>query len=308
MRVRTVILFNPHAGTSDALTGADIFAPLRARGHDVVLVPGRVPGDLGARAARAVRAGADVVVAAGGDGTLNHVVNGIGRVRGGFARVTLGVLPLGTGNDFARTIGVPIDSAAAIECLAEGRVRALDLARLHDRMFINASGGGFTAETSSHVSGSLKAWAGKLAYLVGGAQALIGHEAVHTEIDLDGRKLALPLQLFAVCNGRTLGGGHSLAPEAEPDDGWLDVCLVHGRSTIDLVALLPKLSSGAHVDDGQVVYARARRVVMRFASPTKVNVDGEVLVASRCVYTVLPRAVRVVCRGGVPSLVQPWVD
>ncbi len=292
--MRIFILFNPQAGNADTLADADVLAPLRDNGHDVVLVPGHAPGDLGAHAARAVRAGADMVVAAGGDGTLNEVVNGIGRIRGGFARVRLGLLPLGTGNDFAGTVAIPTDIAGAVQVLVDGRVRVLDLARLGDRLFINASGGGFTAETSSYVSGPLKAWAGKLAYLVGGAQALIQHEPVHTEIDMDGRRLSLPLQLFAVCNGRTLGGGHTLAPAAEPDDGWLDVCLVHGTSNFDLVTLLPRLSSGDHLDDGQVVYARARRVSMRFAVPTKVNVDGEVLEASRCVYTVLPRAVRMV--------------
>lgn len=293
--VRTVILFNPKAGGADALTDTDVFEPLRAQGHVVALVPGRWPGDLTERAARAVRDGVDLVVAAGGDGTLNEVLNGVARVRGGLSRVALGLLPLGTGNDFARTLDLPSELPAAIGRLAEGRVRRLDAAHLNRRLFINASGGGFTAETSARVSGRLKALVGRVAYLVGGAQALLEHAPVLTEIRLDDVHQTLPLQLFAVCNGRTLGGGHTLAPEAEPDDGWLDVCLVHGTSTLDLVTLLPKLSSGAHVDDAQVLYTRARRVSLRFAVPTTVNADGEVIVTSRCVYEVLPGAVRFVC-------------
>jgi len=95
--VRIVILFNPKAGSADALREADVFAPLHAQGHHVSVVPSRGPGDLGMRAARAVRGGVDLVVAAGGDGTLNEVLNGIARVRGGLARVALGLLPLSTG-------------------------------------------------------------------------------------------------------------------------------------------------------------------------------------------------------------------
>jgi diacylglycerol kinase (ATP) len=293
--VDTTILFNPKAGTADALADDDVWSSLRSRGHRVRLVASRGPGDLSAQAARAVRDGAALVVAAGGDGTLNAVVNGVARVRGGLSRVSLGLLPLGTGNDFARTLDLPTELPAAVDRLAEGRVRRLDAARLDDRLFVNASGGGFTAETSARVTGRLKAWVGRLAYLVGGAQALRAHTPVLTEVQVDGARQLLPLQLFAVCNGRTLGGGHTLAPEAETDDGLLDVCLVHGTSKVDLVTLLPVLSSGRHLDDAKVMYVRARRVSLRFAVPTLVNVDGEVDVYPRCRYEVLPGAVRFVC-------------
>lgn len=290
-----VILFNPKAGTADALASGDVLPRLRRGGHRVRLVASRGPGDLAVQAARAVREGAGLVVAAGGDGTLNAVLNGVAHVRGGLARVSLGLLPLGTGNDFARTLDLPTELPAAVDRLAAGRVRRLDAARLNDRLFLNASGGGFTAETSARVSGRLKAWVGRLAYLVGGAQALRAHTPVLTDVRLDGARHLLPLQLFAVCNGRTLGGGHVLAPEAEPDDGWLDVCLVHGTSKVDLVTLLPVLSSGRHLDDAKVIYMRARRVSLRFASRTLVNVDGEVDAYSVCRYEVLPGAVRFVC-------------
>jgi diacylglycerol kinase (ATP) len=293
--VRIVILANPAAGSADALADADVCGVLRDAGHDVQLQRVTRPSYLQRAAARAVRAGAEVVVAAGGDGTLNAVLNGVAQVRGGLTRVTLGLLPLGTGNDFARTLGVPIALEDAVACLAAGRTRRLDAARLDDRLFINASGGGFTAATSAHVSSRLKAWVGRAAYLVGGAQALVEHRPVLTEVTLDRERLLLPLHLFAVCNGRTLGGGHTLAPRAEPDDGWLDVCLVHGTSTMDLVALLPKLSSGGHVHEGHVRYARARRVTMRFARVTPVNTDGEALHAARCLYDVLPGVVSFIC-------------
>lgn len=293
--MHTVILANPSAGSADALAAADVWRPLEAAGHTTRLVTSTTPARLRRAAARAVRTGADVVVAAGGDGTLNAVLNGVASVRGGLGRVRLGLLPAGTGNDFAGTLDLPVDLAAAVERLAAGRVRTLDAVRLDGELFINASGGGFTAATSTHVTGRLKAWMGRVAYLVGGAQALLAHTPVLTEIVLDGERQVLPLHLFAVCNGRTLGGGHTLTPDAMPDDGLLDVCLVHGTSTLDLVALLPKLSAGDRLEDAQVQYARARRVSMRFARVTPVNVDGEVRRKARCHYDVLPGAVSFVC-------------
>jgi len=293
--VRTVILGNRSAGNADALADADLWRPLLGAGHDVHLNYVERTEDLEHAAARAVRRGAGAIVAAGGDGTLNAVVNGVARVRGGLARVRLGLLPVGTGNDFARTLDLPLDPSEAVARLAAGRTRRLDAARLNDRLFINASGGGFTAATSTRVSSRLKAWVGRVAYLVGGAQALMAHQPVLTEVTLDDERLLLPLHLFAVCNGRSLGGGHTLAPDAAPDDGWLDVCLVHGTSTLDLVTLLPKLSAGEHLDEGHVRYGRARRVSMRFARLTPVNADGEALFTSRCLYQVLPGAVSFIC-------------
>jgi diacylglycerol kinase (ATP) len=293
--VRVVVLVNPGAGGADALADVDTLAPLLQSYRSVRIVQGRAAGELGRRAARAVREGADVVVAAGGDGTLNEVANGVAAVRGGLARVALGLLPLGTGNDLARTLGIPTDLPAAVAHLATSRVRRLDAASLDGRLFLNASGGGFTAETSTFVSSALKAWTGRFAYVVGGVQALREHVPVRTDVAIDGHRFArVRLHLFAVCNGRTLGGGYTLAPQAEPDDGWLDVLLVHGHSSLDLMTLLPRLSSGQHVDEAQVLYTRARRVSLRFARRTTVNVDGEVLVRAACHYRLLPGAVRFV--------------
>ena len=252
-------------------------------------------GDAERFARDAVTAGADIVVAVGGDGTLNEVVNGVASVEGALTRCAIGLLPAGTGNDFARSLGIE-EPAAAVAALVAGHARSVDLVSLGDRVFLNASAGGFTAETSANVTSDLKQAVGPLAYLIGGARAVLEYEPVGVRVEADGRVIETELQLFAVCNGAYIGGGHQLAPTARPDDGVMEVCLVRASSTLDFLALLPRLSSGEHVDDDDVAYFRTREVTLTFARTIQINTDGEVLEASRCHYVMRPGAVRMVAR------------
>ncbi len=292
--MHVTLIANPAAGTAqDGTPVSDAQARLRECGHEVVVVETAGAGDAERLAMSAVHAGANLVIAAGGDGTLNEVVNGVASVPGALEACALGILPVGTGNDFARMLGLA-ETEHAIAALVTGRTRAVDLVRLGDRVFLNASAGGFTAETSARVTSELKQAVGKLAYLVGGAAAFLEYEPVQTVVEGAGRRLEMELQLFAICNGPYIGGGHQLAPDARPDDGEFDVCLVRASSTVDFLALLPRLSSGDHLDDDDVVYFRARELMLTFSRPIKVNTDGEVLDASRCHYVIAPGAVRLV--------------
>lgn len=288
MRVRVIV--NPAAGTADDRAPVDeLRSRLASRGHVVEVLDTRGPGEARTLAASAALT-CDALVAAGGDGTLNEVVTGVSAA-GALPACVVGLLPIGTGNDFARSLGLA-SAADAVEAIVEGTTRAIDLAMLGDRPFLNASAGGFTAETSAHVSPALKQAVGRMAYLIGGARAFLEHEAVRARVEADGRVIEDDLRLFAVCNGAWIGGGHQLAPTARPDDGWLEVCLVRARSTLDFLALLPRLSIGTHVDDEDVAYFRVRALTCAFSRPIKVNTDGEVLDASRCAYTLRPRAVQ----------------
>lgn len=290
---RATIIANPAAGTAQDETPLHVLEErLAAIGHQVSVRFTDGPGHARALASAAV-ADSDLVVAAGGDGTLNEVVNGLASTPDGLVRCRLGLLPVGTGNDFARTLGVETPDAA-IDALTTGRERRIDLVQLNDRVFVNASAGGFTAETSSHVTSDLKQVVGKLAYLIGGVRAFLEYEPVRARVAGAGRVLDADLQLFAVCNGAYIGGGHQLAPTAVPDDGQMEVCLVRASSSIDFLSLLPQLSSGDHVDDEDVAYFRATDLTITFARPIKINTDGEVLEAAACHYRIRPGAVRMV--------------
>lgn len=293
--MKTRLIVNPVAGTDSApdhigvITGRlrPRFGPI-----DVVMTGGE--GDATAAAESAVRDGYDHLFAGGGDGTLNEVLNGAARVPGGLAAITLGVIPLGTGNDFATAIGLPDDVDAALTALLESSVTGVDVGRLNDRCFINVSAGGFVAEVSDAVDPRLKTLTGRLAYLIGGAAVMFDHEPVGARVDDGhGASAEMRLHMFAVCNSRLVGGGRLIAPDALIDDGLLDVCLVETMPMLDFIALLRRVSDGEHVTDDRVRYYRTAELDLTFDRRIKVNTDGQVLEASRCRYRILPRAVRV---------------
>jgi diacylglycerol kinase (ATP) len=293
MRIKLIV--NPASGGETALGHLPaINARLRTAGEvDIALTTGDGDGvDAGRRAALEDY---QQVFVAGGDGTLNEVLNGVAQVDGALGRIALGVIPLGTGNDFATALGIPDAPEAAVEALLAGTVAAVDVGRVNDRCFLNVSAGGFIADVSDAVSSQLKTVLGKLAYLIGGAQTLLDYEplAVRVSQAAEAGVRDTTLLAFAVCNSRLIGGGRLIAPSAVIDDGWLDVCLIHAMPTLEFIALLRRVSSGEHVDDERVAYFRTQALELVFERNVRVNTDGQVLEADRCRYEVLPGAARV---------------
>jgi diacylglycerol kinase (ATP) len=291
MRIKLIV--NPASGGESALDHLPaINARLRQAGDvDILLTTGE--GDAVEAGRRAAHDGCDQLFVAGGDGTLNEVVNGVAQVDGALGRIVLGIVPLGTGNDFATAIGVPAAPEDAVDALLRGRVAAVDLGRVNGRSFLNISAGGFIADVSDAVSPGLKTVLGKLAYLVGGAQVLLEHEPIAAHVTNGAAPTTdASLLAFAVCNSRLIGGGRLIAPHAVIDDGWLDVCLIHAMPTLEFVALLRRVSSGDHVEDERVTYFRTQNLDLAFERVVRINTDGQVLEADRCRYEVWPGAVR----------------
>lgn len=291
--MKSKLILNPVSGRD---AGPDylpeINARLRARVGFLDVAMTVAEGDATDLAAQAVREGVERLFVCGGDGTLNEVLNGVAGVPDGLAQVAFGLIPLGTGNDFATALGLPAKIGAAIDQLFDAPAVNVDVGRLNDRHFVNVSAGGFIAEVSDAVNPQLKTIAGKLAYLLGGAQVMLTHEAAMAEIDLGGSRFSQPLHAFAVCNSKLVGGGRLIGPYAEFDDGLLDVCLITAMPLVEFIALLQRVSDGQHVDDDRVRYMRAGELSMRFDRTVKVNTDGQVLEARTCRYDVTPRAAR----------------
>jgi diacylglycerol kinase (ATP) len=301
---RTRVILNPSSGRERGAEYVDLLnRSLKRHFDDVVIAVTAGDGDAEGAAAMAVADGCESIFVAGGDGTLNEVMNGLAGA-GALDRVVVGVVPLGTGNDFAAGLGLPPEPEAALGVLLAGRELAVDLGEVNGRVFVNTSGGGFMAEVSVAVTPELKTIAGRLAYLIGGAQVLLEFEPVGAAVTMQpgSVQVSRPLYTFAVCNSRLVAGGRLIAPAALIDDGLLDVCLIEAMSALEFVALARKVADGAHVQDPRVLYYQVESVRIELERAVHVNTDGEVFQDRRCNYRVLPKAARFL-RGDAPFTV-----
>jgi diacylglycerol kinase (ATP) len=275
---------------------------LRRDGHRVSVRVTFEAGDARRYARSAGRAGCDVVVAAGGDGTVNEVVNGLARVPG---RRLLGLVPLGTANDFATLLGVPEDPEAALRLAAVGRGRPVDVARVNRRCFINVSTGGFGADASQTAGRSLKKRLGGFAYILRGVEEIVTFDVHRGRFRLNGDVIHDgEFVFYAVGNARQTGGGTPLTPLAHVGDGRLDIMLVRGMSRVRFMALLPDLRSGTHLESPHVSYYRGDELCIDAAGEILVNADGEHVAGTSFYYDVLPRALYVIAGEEAEALVD----
>ena len=287
---KTCIILNPAAGNARDLE--DVVARLSRVPNGEIRISSK-PGSAARFASAALRKGFDLVVAAGGDGTLNEVVNGVGENLGD---ARLGLIPLGTGNDFARTLGVPADIEAAIDLIVIGETREVDLVRVTSdevRYFVNVSAGGFSGLVNEKLTPEMKKTWGPLAYLRGAAAALSELRAYRTTLALDNSEsLTLDLYNVVVANGRYVAGGTLIAPEASIDDGLLDIVLIPQRSAPELALLAAQVALGTHLTSDAIVFRRAAQLTVNSKPGMWFNVDGELVGNEPARFEILPRALR----------------
>lgn len=237
-------------------------------------------GDAARFAREAVDDGFDRILVGGGDGTVGDVVNGVLGAGAEAGAVELGILPLGTGNDFARACELPLDLPEALEVALEGTPRPMDVVRVRgpvDRWFINASTGGFGGRVDRELTDEIKGAWGALAYARAAVSILAEPETYELVLELDEGEETLQCEALnlVVANGRSVGGGIRVAPDAHLDDGRVDVVVVRAESPARLAALGPPMVFGAHLDHELVIHRRARSVSVRSDPPMPFNCDGE---------------------------------
>lgn len=287
MGLKIALIIRPpgDAGRVDELREA--VRRLRAAGHAVAPRLTFEAGDAVRFAREAAGARVDLVIAAGGDGTVNEVVNGIGWSRW---QPRLGIVPIGTANDFAAGLGIPHDVEGAVRIAVSGRPIAVDVARVNRRLFVNVSTGGFGAEATEHAPLETKRLLGPLAYLVTGVREFVELHPARARFTIGGKRFYEgEFLLYAVGNARRTGGGSLLTPRAEFGDGKLDVMVVEAMPRLEFLALLPDLRAGTHLGSPGVRYAQAPSVVVTAAHELSVNADGEPMRARRFRYTLRPR-------------------
>jgi|ERR1051326_8194571 len=237
----------------------------------------------------------DLIVSAGGDGTLNEVVNGIARAG---CNAPLAVVPLGTGNDFARTLGAPNSPDAVIEQIRERKTRAIDLVRVTSdqvRYFANVSSGGFSGVVDEKLTPEMKRTWGPLAYLRSAAAAFAELRGYTTTVTLDDAE-AMEIDLYnvVVANGRYVAGGIPVAPEADVGDGLLDIILIPERGPTDLAILAGQILLGKHLGSDAIIFRRAKKIAINSRPGMWFNVDGELIGNEPATFELLPGALHCV--------------
>ena len=252
---------------------------VREKGHNVRVRVTWEKGDAEVLAREAAAAGPDVVVAVGGDGTVNEVVNGLDG-----SDVAFGIIPIGTANDFARQTGIPLDADHAMDVILQREPRRIDTAMLNGRRFLNVSSGGVGAEATAETPSDAKESLGMLAYAITGVRKLVDLTPHRARFFAPGLDLDTEFLLFAVGNGRTTGGGTTITPLASVTDGLLDVCIVEAMPRADFAKLVLRVRHGEHVGNDGVHYLQVPSIDITSAEPISVNVDGEPSDARRLQY------------------------
>ena len=264
--------------------------------HGETLFSGR-PGHLIELARQAVDGGASLVVAVGGDGTLNEVVNGIaGR------DVDLATIPLGTGMDFVRTYRIPTSFHEAVRVALRGAPRTIDAGRVRyrtwgggeaERWFANVGSVGMSGAVAQRVNGMSKALGGKATFFYALTRVFLEWQNSDVTVRLDGEERRGPMHDVVVANGVWHGGGMMLAPEARPDDGLFDVVLIGDIGRLDFLTTAPKIYKGRHVGHPKVEVVRSARVEVDAVELLPIEVEGEQVGTTPAVFEVVPGALRV---------------
>lgn len=270
------LIYNPTSGREIIRKRLpDILEIMEQAGYETSCHATKGEHDATEEAQRAVARGFDCIIAAGGDGTLNEVVNGIAEKR---ARPTLGIIPCGTSNDFARAIGLNKSLNRCCQIISRGKTKKIDLGRINGRYFINIAGGGALTDLTYEVPSKLKTMLGQLAYYLKGIEKLAFVHPTHMKIEVrDGVKVDEEIMLFLIANSRAVGGFDKLAPKADLSDGKLDCLVLKKTNLADLIRLATLAIRGDHVKDSHLVYFQTDYLKVTSRDQTRVllNLDGE---------------------------------
>lgn len=284
-RRRALLIANP--GARHGLAPLDDVRALLGADMELADVPWPDGGHL-SDLIRSRAAEADLLILGGGDGTLNAAASGLYDTQ-----IPLGVLPLGTANDFARTLSIPPDPMAAARLIRDGTPRAVDLGDVNGHPFLNVASIGFSADVARALTQDAKRRFGVLGYAIVAARLLLQSRLFTAFIEHDGKVETVRTLQVSVGNGRHYGGGMTIEATATADDGRLDFYSLEVDHWWRLLALLPSLRHGTQGQWHDVRAFRTTEVVVRTSRPRPVNTDGELVTFTPAHFRVRPAAIRV---------------
>jgi diacylglycerol kinase (ATP) len=299
------IILNPTAGHGNGLKALPQIEQLFTHeGVSFDLQQTERPGHGIELTRQAVRDGYAVIVAAGGDGTVNEVLNGLMLSKQeGLAIPPLGVLCVGRGNDFSGSMGIPTELEAGFRALLAGKRRIIDVGRVvggkypEGRYFGSCVGVGFDAITTIEVA-KLPRWGGYLSFLLAVFKTVfLYNKAPLAQIEFDGKVVTQHSLLISVMNGRRLGGGFIMAPDSLPDDGLFDLCIAEQMSSFEVIKMIPHFTRGDQASQPTIKTGRAAKIsITAQDGPLPAQTDGEIICVdgSRLEVEALPRQVEII--------------
>lgn len=267
------IIYNPTAGRETFRRELPkVLEKFELAGYETSTHATKGEGDATEAARIAVERKHDIVIVAGGDGTINEVVQGIAEAD---YRPKLGVIPAGTTNDFARALSIPRDTQKAVDIILKNNVKALDIGKVNEHYFINIAGGGDLTELTYDVPIKLKSALGQLAYYIKGIEMLPSLKPVSTVIEYDDKVFEGDIMLFLVANTNSVGGFEKLAPDALIDDGYFDLLILKKTNLPEFLRIATAGLRGTHLEDEHIIYTQAKRIKVTPKEKMLLNVDGE---------------------------------
>ncbi len=299
----TQIILNPGADRGRAIREKEALEMWGTQHGECQVVLTQSPGHAAILARAAAEAGYERIGVAGGDGTIHEIANGLMSLPPE-QRPAVGLIPIGSGNDYAAGLGLQAPLAASLERLVNGEPRLLDLAEVVDnhgrtRYACNGIGIGFDAAIAIAAS-KIKRLHGFVAYFAGALQTIaLNYQLPHFELVFDGEAVRQPSLLLAIGVGPRIGGGFRLTPEAAFDDGLVDSCLVNPVGRATMLRMMPRVMKGTHITSKVVQMRRSKSVTLRADMPLPIHVDGEIFATAdedvrELAIQTLPQALKVI--------------
>lgn len=279
-------IVNPIAGSGRAKEWFEqAAAEMSNRGIDFSFDYTEGTGHATELARAAVERGEEALVSVGGDGTAREIAGSL--IHTG---IPMGIFPFGTGNDFGSALGLKVDPMGAMEDLLKAQPAAIDAAAANDTIFINAAGTGFDVDVIRNTEKYKRRFNGMLPYMLGIMQSLIHLKWDHFIITADGETFEEDSILIDACNGTRLAGGIKVAPEAELNDGLLDVCIIKKLGKLGVLRVLPSVVAGKHLGSPHVRYLKAKELRLESTRKNILNLDGELGSSTPVTFKILPGA------------------
>jgi diacylglycerol kinase (ATP) len=267
------IIYNPTSGREAFKESlAEVLERLEVGGYITSTHATTCAGDATQAAAKACDLGFDLIVAAGGDGTVNEVVNGMAAYD---ERPALGIIPMGTVNDFAKALHIPPTIDEAVEMIVSGQSARIDIGRMNSKYFINIAGGGKITEVSYEAPSKLKSIIGPLAYYVKGIEMLPKIRSTNVKIEYDDNVFEGKVMLFMLGLTNSIGGFEKLVPDARLNDGKFTLIIVEEASLAEIGHIMTLATRGEHLKHPKVHFFKAEEVDISSFEEVHLNLDGE---------------------------------